>query len=226
MANNEHFVRARLENCREVDSAVAGCDAIVHLGGIAKEASWDKLISNNLLGTINIFEAARRHGVSRVVLASSMHTMGFFGLEECFTENTPPRPDSRYAVSKLWVEAVGKLFAQKYGIAVTCIRIGHATHQIEQAEPGNWIGATDLASLIRLGLERTEPGFVLMHGVTSYCGLQITDDRLQREFGFTFTAGGSAYDEVLKRMSVTYPDDPAAQRWRGGIFASGDGNMV
>jgi len=205
---------------------VAGCDAIVHLGGIAKEASWDTLIGTNLLGTINIFEAAHRQGVRRVILASSMHTMGFYGREESFTENSPPRPDSRYAASKLWNEAVGKLIALKFGIAVTCIRIGHATMQIEQAEHGNWIGATDLAALIRLGLERTEPGFVLVHGVTSYRGFQITDDRLEREFGFAFSAGGGAHDEALGRVSVTYPDDLVAQRWRGGIFVSGHSNMV
>jgi uronate dehydrogenase len=225
-AANERSVPAQLEDAVAVEQAVAGSNAIVHLGGIAKEAAWEALIASNLRGTINVLEAARRHGVGRVVLASSMHVMGFHERADDFSEDSPPRPDSRYAASKLCTEAVGRLFAEKYGIAVTCIRIGHVTERREQAEPGNWIAAADLARLIRLGVERPAPGFTLLHGVAGYDGCRISDGRLPRAFGFNFLGRGGSYAQAMRRLPATYPGNPRAQQLRGGVFAAGDHDMV
>lgn len=53
-------------------SAVEGCDSIVHLGAKATEGTWDEVLHSNIIGTYNIYEAARRHGVKRIVYASSI----------------------------------------------------------------------------------------------------------------------------------------------------------
>lgn len=49
---------------------VDGVDAIVHLGGISVDAPFDDLVGANITGTYNLYEAARKHGVKRVVFAS------------------------------------------------------------------------------------------------------------------------------------------------------------
>jgi uronate dehydrogenase len=73
----EEIVLADLANAAEVDAMVAGCDAIVHLGGISVEAPFEAILQANILGVYHLYEAARQHGVKRVVFASSNHVTGF-----------------------------------------------------------------------------------------------------------------------------------------------------
>lgn len=226
LASNERSIAADLRSARAIEKAVRGVDAIVHLGGISKESAWERLLANNVRGTINLFEAARRHGVTRVVMASSMHVMGFYGRDENFSEDSPARPDTRYAVSKLCAEAVGRLFAEKYGLSVTCLRIGHVTETIEQADPGNWIAPGDLIEIVKIGLARTDPGFVLIHAATPYDGSSITDGRLARSYGFTYRSPGGDYQTAVRAAHAHYAKAPVAQRHRGGGFASTDADMV
>ena len=75
---DETFVAADLANMAEVERAVAGVDGIVHLGGFSVEGPWDTILQANIIGCYNLFEAARRHGVERVVFASSNHVVGFY----------------------------------------------------------------------------------------------------------------------------------------------------
>src|SRR5829696_6982919 len=66
LAADEEFVIADLANLPEVEKAVAGVDGIVHLGGFSVEGPWETILSANIVGCYNLFEAARRHGVKRV----------------------------------------------------------------------------------------------------------------------------------------------------------------
>ena len=99
-------------------------DAIVHLAGIASEAAFDRIAEANLRGAYNVFEAARREGVRRVVFASSNHVTGFYGRDERISPRDPVRPDTLYGVSKVFGEAVGSLYAHKFGLEVVALRIG------------------------------------------------------------------------------------------------------
>ena len=76
-ARNE-FVKADLADIAQVETAVAGVDGIVHLGGYSVEGPWETILSANIVGCYNLFEAAHRHGVKRVVFASSNHAVGFY----------------------------------------------------------------------------------------------------------------------------------------------------
>ncbi len=60
-----------------ITEACAGMGAIVHLAGIANEATWTDILRVNIDGTHAVLEAARQAGVHRVILASSNHTAGF-----------------------------------------------------------------------------------------------------------------------------------------------------
>ena len=76
--SGEEIVRANLANLAEVEAMMQGVDAVVHLGGISVEDTWDKILPNSVAGTWNVFEAARRHGTRRVVYASSHHAVGYY----------------------------------------------------------------------------------------------------------------------------------------------------
>ncbi len=74
----ESFVRADLASLGDVEAALDGIDAIAHFGGFSVEGPWDTILEANIIGCYNLFEAARRKGVKRVVFASSNHAMGFY----------------------------------------------------------------------------------------------------------------------------------------------------
>ena len=126
----------------EVERAVAGVDGIVHLGGFSVEGPWDTILQANIVGCYNLFEAARRHGVERVVFASSNHVVGFYPRQRRIGVDDAVRPDSRYGVSKAFGEALAALYAYKHGLRVTCIRIGNfGDAPVDQRRLSIWIAA-------------------------------------------------------------------------------------
>ena len=137
-----------------VDRAVAGMQRIIHLGGVSVERPWDEILPANIVGIYNLFEAARKAGVERVVFASSNHILGFYPRHRRLGTAVIPRPDSRYGVSKVFGEALGALYADKYGLRVLTIRIGNVNDKpIDVRRLSIWILPEDLVQLIRIGLE-------------------------------------------------------------------------
>ena len=108
LAGDEKFVKADLAAMSEVENAVAGVQGIVHLGGFSVEGPWETILNANIIGCYNLFEAARRHGVERVVFASSNHAVGFYPRQRKIGTDEPVRPDSRYGASKAFGEALGR----------------------------------------------------------------------------------------------------------------------
>lgn len=114
----------------------SGVDAVIHLAAEARlDAPWDLVLESNIRGTRNVYEAARRAGVKRVVFASSGHVLGLaeeragpglyeLGDARVFDENTPCEPDSLYAVSKVHGEALGRYYAEALGLEVVSVRLG------------------------------------------------------------------------------------------------------
>lgn len=116
--------------------AFAGVDAVVHLAAAAwLDAPWEEVLPNSIVGTRNVFEAARRCGVPRVVFASSGHVLGMaeeeaapeiYALDDprVFDATSPLRPNSDYAVAKIFGEAMGRSYSDVHGLRVVCLRIG------------------------------------------------------------------------------------------------------
>ncbi len=123
----EIFISAGLHDADAVERAAQGVDGIVHFGGHSVEAPWETILRSNVEGTYNLFEAARKQGVKRVVYASSNHAVGFYPRSTAIGTGILPLPDTRYGVSKAFGEAVGALYAYKYGLGVLCIRIGNVS---------------------------------------------------------------------------------------------------
>ena len=102
----------RITDVTDLDAVVTAArdiDCIVHLAGVPREGAWDQILPKNIAGTYNVFEAARRNGVRRVVFASSNHVIGFHRSDRIVDERDELRPDSRYGVSanrrRLWRDA-------------------------------------------------------------------------------------------------------------------------
>ncbi|MYR30006.1 NAD-dependent epimerase/dehydratase family protein [Streptomyces sp. SID4945] len=123
-AANEVVQIVDLRDATAVEAALVGADAVLHLGGLADEAPLEDLLDANVLGTHHVLEAARRAAIPRVVLASSNRVSGFYPVAHHTGPQEPVRPDGLYGVSKAAIEALGRLYADKFGVSVICLRIG------------------------------------------------------------------------------------------------------
>ena len=101
---SEEVVVCDLADKQAVDALVAGCDAIVHMGGVSVERPFEEVLEANIKGIFHLYEAARRHGVKRVVFASSNHVIGFYQQNEKLDANVRRRPDGYYGLSKSFGE--------------------------------------------------------------------------------------------------------------------------
>jgi uronate dehydrogenase len=157
-----------------VRKACQDVDAILHLGGISTEAGYDDVVAVNVTGTRNVLQAAVEAGVSRVVLASSNHAVGFYrrsvdvpaGTGE-LPDDLPPRPDTYYGWSKAAVEALGAMYHDRFGLDVIAIRIGTCfAEPIGSRGLATWLSPADGARLVEACLAAPAPGFRVIWGVS------------------------------------------------------------
>src|SRR5262245_41245403 len=167
LRGEETFVAAELGDLAEVERAVDGCEGIIHLGGHSVEGSWETILNANIIGCRNLFEAARRKGVQRVVFASSNHAVGFYPRVQRIGSDVTVRPDTRYGLSKAFGEALGALYADKFGLRVLCLRIGNlGDRPLDQRRLSIWLSPDDLVQLIRIGLEHPDLEYEIFYGAS------------------------------------------------------------
>ncbi len=178
-----------------LEDAFAEADAVVHLAANASvAATFEDLVGPNLVGTYNVFEAARRCGVRRVVFASSNHVMGMYQWDARrfmdparpvqVAADDPVRPDSLYGATKAWGEALGRMYVERDGLSVVCLRIGWVTEDDGRPpargmrhEPPDvalrgqqmWLSHRDCVSLVEAALT-ADVAFAIVHGVSDNIG--------------------------------------------------------
>lgn len=105
---------------------MAGCRAVVHLAAVASvQASVDDPVSthqSNFIGTLNVCEAMRMHGVKRVLFASSAAVYGNNGEGQAIDEDTPKAPLTPYAVDKLASEQYLDFYRRQHGLEPVVLR--------------------------------------------------------------------------------------------------------
>ncbi|HEY0641524.1 MAG TPA: NAD(P)-dependent oxidoreductase [Pseudonocardiaceae bacterium] len=150
-------------------AACAGAAAVVHLGGLAGDEPWDRVLDTNIHGTWCVLEAARLAGVPRVVLASSNHAVGFVERGDGpAPDDLAPRPDTFYGVSKVTMEALGSLYADRFGLHVVALRIGTCAPEPRDTRAlATWLSPDDAGRLVHAALTVPGPGFRVVWGVSA-----------------------------------------------------------
>lgn len=127
--------------------AFEGADAVVHLAASpAVDTPWESILQNNLIGTYNVYEAARQQGVEAIIFASSNHTIGGYEIDgapsiyslgdrRCYDHRVELRPDSLYGVSKIYGEALGRYYHDAFGLRVYNLRIGTVREDDDPRSP-------------------------------------------------------------------------------------------
>ncbi len=156
-----------LSSDSDLDAAVDGVSAIVHLAGQPTEAPWPVIRDANIDGLVRLLEAARRAGVPRIVLASSNHATGFTPVAPELDTDGPNRPDTLYGVSKVFGEALGRYYVDRYGLQVACIRIGTFADRPEDVRTlSTWLSPDDAARLIDACLRAPNLTYSVVWGVS------------------------------------------------------------
>jgi uronate dehydrogenase len=157
-----------LRDLRAVERAFDGVEKVVHLGAISSEAAFDEILEHNIKTTYNVYEAARRKGVRRVVFASSNHAIGMYPRTQELGPDVPVRPDTYYGVSKAFGEALGRLYAEKWGLEVVCIRIGTVNKEdrpLTVRHLSTWLSHRDALALFKACLD-AELQFEIVYGAS------------------------------------------------------------
>jgi uronate dehydrogenase len=222
LAAGETFIAADLADYAQVEKLFAGADGVVHFGGFSVEGPWETIHRANIVGCYNMFEAAYRAGVERVVFASSNHAVGFYPRSKRIGVAVTVRPDSRYGVSKAFGEALGALYADKHGLRVTCLRIGNiADAPVDERRLSIWLKPEDLAQLVRIGLDHPDIRFEIFYGVSDN-EASWWDNTNARRFGYRPQGRAEDFRAAALAAQHKLPPDPIGARYQGGPFCSAE----
>jgi len=220
--SGEEVVVAALENAAAVDAMVDGVQAIVHLGGVSTEGPFAPILDANIVGVWNLYEAARRHGVGRVVFASSNHVTGFYRQDEVIDPADPVRPDGHYGLSKAFGENVARFYFDRYGIESVCLRIGSSFPEPKDRRMlATWLSYDDLERLVVASLTAPLVGFSVVYGMSAN-RTTWWDNSSAAHLGFRALDSSEPYRAALEaRQPVLDRSDPVVVFQGGGFVVQG-----
>jgi len=206
-----------LSDPKAVHALVAGVDAIVHLGGVSVERPFEEILPANIQGTYHLYEAARRHGVRRIVFASSNHVIGFYKQGEVLDADSPPRPDGYYGVSKAFGEQLGSFYFDRYGIETVALRIGSSFPEAKDRRMlVTWLGYDDLEQLIKRAVFVPEVGFTIVYGASANRDSWWDNSKAAR-LGFRPVESSEQFRAKVESVPPL-PADDSAGWYQGGAF--------
>jgi UDP-glucose 4-epimerase len=179
-------VAGELSDLAKLKEYCQGVDTVVHLAGDPDPgAAWKSLLEGNIIGTYNVFVAAKAAGCRRVIYASSIHAVSGYPADVQVKTSEPVNPGDLYGVTKCFGEALGRYMAEQEGLSVIALRIG-AFQPIEAAREEGSIGMLDafvsqrdLNQLIERCIDVESISFAILHGLSDnrFKRLDISDAR-------------------------------------------------
>jgi uronate dehydrogenase len=217
---NEEGIVGDLSDSTALRAAMEGIDGVVHLAAIPNEQPWEAMLQTNIIGTWNVYEAAYRAGVRRVVFGSSNHVVGFYPRGRRLDADAPSRPDSRYGLTKCFGEDVGSLYADKYGVKSLHIRIGNAMGPPTSLRTmAIWISIRDLAQLVLIGLTHPDIHNTIVYGVSNNAA-DWYDNSAAHALGYRPQDRSQDHLESAMAGEALLATDPVAQFYQGGSFCA------
>jgi uronate dehydrogenase len=213
---NETYVKADIAQFSDALQITQGVDAIIHLGGYAVEGPWEGILSANIIGCYNVFEAARRNGVQRILFPTSNHALGFSPRSQTIDHTAYIKPDSRYGVSKVFGEALGSLYADKYGMEFLMMRLGNVGPvPRDKRRLSLWLSPRDLAQLVTIGLEHPDITFEIVYGISRNTRAWYDNANAFR-LGYTPVDDSETFAAAV--LAREQPGHPVAEQFQGGVF--------
>ena len=218
----EEVMPAPLQDRPAVFKLLEGVDAVIHLGGISTEQPFDDIVQANIIGTYNLYEAARTHGTRRIVFASSNHVTGFYRQDEVVNANMPVRPDGYYGLSKAFGENLARFYFDRYGIETVCLRIGSSFPEPKDRRMmATWMSYDDLERLVVASLNSPVVGYSVIYGMSDNHHVWW-DNTSAKHIGYRPQDSADVFREaVYARTPEPDLNDPAVQFQGGGFVKIG-----
>jgi uronate dehydrogenase len=216
----EEIIRCDLADKEAVLKMMEGVEAILHFGGISTENTFENILEANIRGTYNLYEAAHKHGVKRIVFASSNHAVGFYKQTVYIDADAPTRPDSFYGISKVFGEQLSRYYFDRTGIETVCIRIGSSF-----PEPANprmlvtWLSYDDLVEALRCSLFAPRVGHTILFG-TSDNPASWWDNSKAAHLGFRPKDSSEQFNHLFPNSADYPPVGDPNSTWQGGKFVN------
>ncbi|MEM7358358.1 MAG: NAD(P)-dependent oxidoreductase [Pseudomonadota bacterium] len=215
----EEYQQADLASLDDINRLLEGADMVVHFGAIGDEASFDEILGPNIIGAYNIWEAAYRQGVRRVVYASSVHAVGMHSRTAGIGIDAAHKPDTYYGLAKCFAEDLASLYWDKRGVESVCMRIFSCAQVNNARSLGTWLSYDDLIHLVEQSINTRTTGFAIVYGVSNNDRSPV-DNSKASFLGFRPKDNAEQFaEEILSDAPAEDINDPAHQ-FLGGPFAA------
>ncbi len=217
-AAGEELRQVPLQDKAAVLDLLEGVDAVVHLGGVSTEHSFETVLPANIVGCYHVYEAARAQGVKRIVYASSNHVTGFYKQSETIDAHRPMRPDGYYGLSKAFGENLAQFYFDRYGIETVSLRIGSCFPEpIDRRMLATWLSCDDLERLVMAALTAPVVGHSVVYGLSDN-RLSWWDNGPARHIGFQPQDSSEPYRAALETRQPHIDLNQATALYQGGAF--------
>jgi uronate dehydrogenase len=214
----ESYIKGDLASLDDMMQVLKGADMVVHMGAYADEGPFEKLLGPNFVGAYNIWESAYRHGLKRVVYASSIHAVGMHPKNEFIGTDVAHRPDTFYGLAKCFAEDLGSMYWDKRGLESVHMRILSCAQVNNARALGSWLSYDDLIQLVTRCIETPVTGFAVVYGVSNNDRVPVDNARASF-LGYRPKDNAEKFArEVLAMEPAMDPANPA-HMCHGGPFA-------
>jgi uronate dehydrogenase len=218
VAEHEEASVVDLADAAAVHALLEGVDAVIHLGGISVEAPFEDLLEANIRGLYNLYSAAQKQGVKRIIYASSNHAVGFHPTTTVVDTDAPLRPDTLYGVTKCFGESLSRYYFDRFGLETVCLRIGSSFEQPRNPRMlVTYLSYRDFIELVRCSLFTNRVGHAIIYGVSDN-RISWVDNKKAAFLGFRPQDSSTQFEHLFPASAPdTQLDDPT-QRFQGGPF--------
>ena len=215
----ESYVQADLADLEAMVALLDGADMVVHFGAAADEAPFEQILGPNIIGAYNIWEAAHRNGLRRVVYASSIHAVGMHPKTDFIGTDAPHRPDTFYGLAKCFAEDLASLYWDKRGLESVCLRILSCAQVSNPRAVGSWLSYDDLVQLVQRAIDTPVTGFSVIYGVSDNDRAPV-DNSKASFLGYRPKDNAEQFaDKIFAEAGALDPQDPG-NACHGGPFAA------
>ena len=215
----EQYLKADLTSLDDMLAVTKEADMVVHFGAIGDEAPFDQILGPNIVGAYNVWEAAYRNKVRRVVYASSVHAIGMHSRTQGIGLDAPHKPDTFYGLAKCFAEDLASLYWDKRQIESVCMRIFSCAQVNNARALGTWLSYNDLIHLVEQSIITPVTQFTVVWGVSNNDRCPV-DNSKANFLGYRPKDNAEQFaDQVLADTPQADLSDPE-QLYLGGPFAS------
>jgi uronate dehydrogenase len=219
-APGEELQVVALQDQSAVHALLQDVDAVVHLGGVSVEGPFEPILQANIIGMHHLYEAARKHGVKRIVFASSNHVTGFYRQDEVIDARMPMRPDGHYGLSKAFGENLAQFYFDRYGLETVSLRIGSSFPEPKDRRMlATWMSYDDLERLVVSSLTAPVVGHTVIYGASDN-STSWWDNTPARHIGYRPQDSSEAFRAAVEARQPTLDMDDPVTLYQGGGFCT------